>query len=177
VAPPAASPTPAPGPGLAVQIAALRILRGGLDFTDRAVQPPAVLRFAPIEVDARNIALPGPKVKPLKIDISSVEQGKITVRGDFDPAESTLELKVDELALAPFNSYATTYSPYGIADGALSIVVKAEGKGGKYVVTNGIRLQQFDSAAPRATRSSSRTSACRSAWRWRCCATSRATSI
>ena len=83
-------------------------------------------------------------MKPLKIDITSVEQGKITVRGDLDPEESSLELKVDDLALAPFNSYATTYSPYGIADGALTIVVKADGKGGKYVVTNDIRLKQFD---------------------------------
>jgi hypothetical protein len=80
----------------------------------------------------------------LKIDISGVEQGKITVRGNFAPEESTIELKVDELALAPFNSYATTYSPYGIADGALTIDIKANAKGGKYEVKNDIRLQQFD---------------------------------
>ncbi|HSQ00376.1 MAG TPA: DUF748 domain-containing protein, partial [Candidatus Dormibacteraeota bacterium] len=140
---PAAAPSPS-GPPLALQIAALRILRGGLDFTDRAVQPPASLRFAPIEVDARNIVLPGPQVKPLKIDISSLDQGKITIRGDLSPEASTLEIKVDELALAPFNSYATTYSPYGIADGALTIDVKADAKGGAYTVTNDIRLHQFD---------------------------------
>ncbi len=143
-APPAVSPSATPGPQMALQIAALRILRGGLDFTDRAVEPPASIQFAPIEVDARNISLPGPKVKPLKIDISSTEQGKISVRGDLDPDGSHLELKVDELALAPFNSYATTYSSYGIADGALTIDVKADGKGGQYTITNDIRLHQFD---------------------------------
>lgn len=144
---PAATPAPSPtasGPALAVQISALRILRGGLDFTDRAVQPPASLRFAPIEVDARDIALPGPQVKSLKVDIASLEQGRITVRGNLGPDAGTMELKVDELALAPFNSYATTYSPYGIADGALTIDVKADGKDGRYEVTNDIRLHQFD---------------------------------
>lgn len=141
---PAAPPSPAAAPPLELQVAALRILRGGLEFTDYAVQPTFSTRFAPIEVDARNIKLPGPYVKPLKIDITSVEQGRITVRGDIAPEVGSLEIKVDQLALTPFNPYATTYSPYGIADGALTIDVKADAKGGKYEVTNDIRLHQFD---------------------------------
>ncbi|MBX3023961.1 DUF748 domain-containing protein [bacterium] len=150
----AASPTAAPTPAapaaspsaqpLAVQVAALRVLRGGIDFTDRAVQPPATLRFAPIEIEARDIALPGPQAKALKVDITALQQGRITVRGDLGPDASTLELKVDDLPLAPLNAYATTYSPYGIADGALTIDVKADAKGGNYTVQNDIRLHQFD---------------------------------
>lgn len=140
---PAASASPA-APGLDLQIAAVRILRGGLDFTDRAVQPAFSTRFAPIEVDARNIKVPGPQVKPLKVDITSVEQGQITIRGTIAPDAGSVELKVDQLALAPFNPYATTYSPYSIADGALTIDVKANAKGGSYDVKNDIRLSQFD---------------------------------
>ncbi|MFN8643632.1 MAG: large conductance mechanosensitive channel protein MscL [Candidatus Binatia bacterium] len=97
---PAASPAAAPP--LDLQIAALRILRGGLELTDRAVQPTFSTRFAPIEVDARNIRVPGPQVKPLNIDITSVEQGRITVRGDIAPETGSVELTVDQLALAPF---------------------------------------------------------------------------
>lgn len=139
----AAAPSPA-GQPLELQIAALRILRGGVEITDRAVEPAFSARFAPIEVDARGIKLPGPYVTPLSVDIASAEQGRITVRGNLSPDESTLTLKVDELALAPFNPYATTYSPYGIADGALTIETKADARGGRYDVKSDIRLHQFD---------------------------------
>ena len=141
---PAGEPSPAASQPLEVQVAALRILRGGFEITDRAVEPPFSTRFAPIEVEARNIRLPGPTVKPLSVDITSVEQGKITVRGNLSPDDSSLTLKVDELALAPFNPYATTYSPYGIADGALTIETRADAHDGKFVVKNDIRLHQFD---------------------------------
>lgn len=144
---PAATPAAAPSltaQPLALQIAALRVRRGGVDFTDRAVEPPATLTFAPIEIDARHIALPGPQAKPLTIDITAVQQGHISVRGDLTPDAGTLELHVDDLPLAPFNAYATTYSPYGIADGSLTIAAKADATDGVYDVTNDIRLHQFD---------------------------------
>jgi uncharacterized protein involved in outer membrane biogenesis len=141
---PGSEPSPAAGQPLELQIAAVRILRGGVDFTDRAVEPSVSTRLAPIEVDARGIKLPGPYVKPLSVDITNVEQGKITVRGDLSPNESTITLKVDEWALAPYNAYATTYSPYGIADGALTIDLKADAHDGTYEVKNDIRLHQFD---------------------------------
>jgi hypothetical protein len=48
--------------------------------------------------------------------------------------------------LAPIDPYATTYSPYSIADGALTIEMKATASGGKYDVKNDIRLHQFDLA-------------------------------
>jgi uncharacterized protein involved in outer membrane biogenesis len=128
---------------LELQIAAVRVRRGELDVTDRAVQPKFSTRFAPIEIDARKIKLPGPQVNPLNVDITSQEQGHITVRGNLAPDVSTLELKVDRLALAPFAPYATAYSPYSIADGALSIEMKATASGTKYDVKNDISLHQF----------------------------------
>jgi len=151
---PAPSPSPAAAPAaspvatqpLELQVAALRILRGGLEFTDRAVQPVFSTRFAPIEVDARDIRMPGPRVTQLNIDIASVEQGKITVRGSLSPEATDVTVDVDQLALLPFNPYATTYSPYGIADGALSIKSTAKGRGGKVEVHNDITLHQFDLA-------------------------------
>lgn len=150
----APSPPPAPEPQgeeasrspLELQVASFRLRRGELDFTDRAVEPTFSTRLAPIEIDARNIELPGPRVKPLKIDIASEDQGRITVQGDLEPDVSTLKLDVERFALAPFNPYATTYSPYSIADGALTIETKAKASGGKYDVENDICLHQFDLA-------------------------------
>ncbi len=141
---PAAGEPDAPGAPLELQIASLRVLRGGLAITDRAVEPAFSTRFAPIEIDARNIRLPGPVVQPLNVDISALEQGRITVRGSLSPAESDLKLEIDELPLVQFNPYATAYSPYGIADGALSITSTATARGERYDVKNEITLHQFD---------------------------------
>ncbi len=140
--PSASSPSASRVP-FALQIAALRVVGGSFDLTDRAVKPTSAIRWMPIEIDARNIALPGPKVRPLKIDITNLPQGHISVRGNLDP-DGKLEVKVDQVELAPFNSYATTYSPYGIADGVLTLEVKGEIKGGRFEVTNDIRLHQLD---------------------------------
>jgi hypothetical protein len=127
-----------------VQVAALRVTRGDVDFTDHAVEPDFSTRLTPIEIDARNIKFPGPQAKPLNVDITSTEQGKITVRGDITPDASTVTLKIDELALVPFNPYATTYSSYSIADGALSLETKASARGSKFDIKNKITLHQFD---------------------------------
>jgi hypothetical protein len=142
---PAAAPSPAPaGRPLEVTVAALRVANGGIDFTDRAVKPPFHARYAPVEVDARNIRFPNPSVKPLRVDITTAEQGRITLSGDLGPQGGTLDLKVNGFALAPFNPYATTYSPYGISDGSLEIKTNAKYSGGKYDVTNAVTLHQLD---------------------------------
>ena len=98
----------------------------------------------PIEIDARNIHFPNPSVKPLRVDITTAEQGRITLAGDLGPQGGTLDLKVNDFALAPFNPYAKTYSPYGISDGSLQIKTNAKYSGGKYDVTNAVTLHQFD---------------------------------
>ena len=143
--PPAAKPSPAPaGRPLDVTVAALRLTGGAVDFTDRAVQPVFQARYAPIEVDARNIHFPNPSVKPVRVDITTADQGHITLAGDFGPQGGTLEFKMNDFALAPFNPYATTYSPYGISDGSLEIKTEAKYSGGKYDVTNAVTLHQLD---------------------------------
>ena len=143
----AAPPTQAPQPPVDLQIQALRIVRGGLEFTDRAVQPPFTARYAPIDVDARNIKYPDLTIKPLKVDISDANQeGKISLAGDLAPGSGALTLKVDQLSLLAFNPYATSYSPYSIADGTLSIETSAKFAGDKYDVTNAITLHQLDLA-------------------------------
>jgi hypothetical protein len=103
-------------------------------------------RYDPIEIDARNLRFPNPAVKPLRVEITSSEQGKITMTGDLGPQGGTLDLKIDDFALTPFNPYAITYSPYGIGDGALEIRTTAKFSAGKYDVTNAVTLHQFDLA-------------------------------
>ncbi len=141
----AAAPSPAPaGQAVEVNIAALRVTKGVVDFTDRAVQPVFQTRYAPIEIDARNIHFPDPAVKPLRIDITTAEQGRITASGEFGPQGGALDLVMKDFGLVPLNPYATTYSPYGISDGALEIKTTAKFNAGKYDVTNAVTLHQFD---------------------------------
>jgi hypothetical protein len=49
-----------------------------------------------------------------------------------------------DIALAPFNPYATHYSPYSVAGGALSVTTKATMKGGAYDSTTALTLDGFD---------------------------------
>ena len=127
-----------------MNIASLRVTNGTMDFTDRAVKPVFQTRYAPIEIDARNIHFPNPSVKPLRIDITTAEQGRITASGEFGPQGGALDLVIKDFGLVPFNPYAATYSPYGISDGALEIKTQAKFNGGKYDVTNAVTLHQFD---------------------------------
>ena len=140
---PAGSP-PSPSRPLDLSIAAVRLTNGSLDFADRAVQPPFQTRFAPIEVDARNIRFPNSSVKPVRVDITTPEQGHITLSGQLDPKDGVIELAVNDLALGPFNPYATAYSPYGIGNGALTIKTTMTLKDGRYAVSNTVTLHQLD---------------------------------
>jgi hypothetical protein len=142
--PAARQPAPAAARPPEVKIAALRVTQGDVDFHDRAVQPAVQTRLKPIEIDARNVRFPDPSVKPLRIEITSEDQGRITASGAIDPQGGQLELVIDDFALTPFNSYATTYSPYSISEGALAIKTTVKYSGGKYDVTNALTLRQFD---------------------------------
>jgi len=144
---PAAAPaTAAKAPGVELAMDALRLTRGGLDFTDRAVQPVFQARYAPIEIDARQVRFPALSVKPLRVEISTAEQGTLTLRGELAPAGGAMTLELVDFSLLPFNPYTATYSPYSLSSGALTLKTTAKYKGGNYDVANDITLHQLDLA-------------------------------
>jgi hypothetical protein len=100
--------------------------------------------FEPIEVDARNVRFPNPAVKPLRVDITTSDQGKLVLTGDLGPQGGEVDLAMNDFPLTPFSPYASTYSPYSIDDGSLELKTKATFSGGKYDVTNKVTLHQFD---------------------------------
>ena len=69
-------------------------------------------RYKPIEIDARNVRFPDTSVKPLRLEITSAEQGKIVATGELNPQGGDVELNIDHFPLAPFNPYALAYLPY-----------------------------------------------------------------
>jgi hypothetical protein len=143
------APTPAATPVAArttpdVQIAALRVTKGRIQFSDSAVQPPFATTYAPLEIDARNLRYPDISIKPLRLDIRTSDQGRITLTGDIAGDATVLELKLDGVALTPYNSYATAYSPYSLSDGSLTLTMSAKrAAGGTYDLSNSITLHQL----------------------------------
>src|SRR6185295_9756119 len=91
----------------------------------------------------RNLRYPDVSVKPLRLDVRTSDQGRITVTGDIAGDATVLEIKMDGVALTPYNSYATTYSPYSVRDGSLTLTMSAKRAGGKYDLSNSITLHQL----------------------------------
>lgn len=141
---PAAAQSAPPAPPPHVAIAALRVTNGTLELADRAVQPAFHTRLAPIEIDARDVRWPDASVKPVRVEITSAEQGRLTLNGTVGPQGGKLELAIADWPLAPFTPYATAYSPYSIGNGALEIKSTATFRGGKYDVANRVTLHQLD---------------------------------
>jgi hypothetical protein len=142
VAAPAASPA-ASSAQPQLQIASLRVSKGRLDFDDRGVEPPVEHQYRPIEIDARDLRYPKLAAGPIRVDISGAEQGTLKIDGSFPPDEKGLELNIDQLALPPFNPYATAYSAYSITDGSVTLVTKVKPAGDKYKVKNTLTLHQL----------------------------------
>ncbi|MFI5367210.1 MAG: DUF748 domain-containing protein, partial [Candidatus Binatia bacterium] len=80
----------------------------------------------------------------VRMNATVASGGKIKVTGNMAASGGTINLKIDEMALTPFNSYATAYSPYGIADGSLTVGTKASVAPGGYKADTSIVLHQLD---------------------------------
>lgn len=135
-------------PAAEVSVAAFRLRRGKLDFTDRSVRPAFRARLAPVEVDARRLSFPPLAMKPLRVELTSGERGRLTIAGDFGPSDGAMEVTLEDLALPPFNPYATAYSPYSVSGGSLHVKSNATYGGDRYDVQNAITLHQLDLAGP-----------------------------
>jgi hypothetical protein len=143
---PSAAAAAAPTPAVNASLASLRLTRGRIAFTDRAVKPFYSGVISPLDIDLRNVRFPPLAANRVDIDAAVAPQGKIKVTGSIDPSGSRAELKVDDLALTPFNPYATAYSPYGIGDGSLTLDTKASVAPGGYKADSSIVLHDLEVA-------------------------------
>jgi hypothetical protein len=100
--------------------------------------------LAPLEIDARKLRWPALAIERLRLEATSATRGKLVVTGGFSPAGGQVEVNGKEIALQPFNPYATAYSPYSIASGALSVATKARFARGGYDADTSLTLHGFD---------------------------------
>ena len=149
---PSGQVTPEPSPTVAapttpaidVTLASFQLTNGRIAFTDRAVKPFYSGVISPLAIDLRDIRFPPFAANRVRIDAAVVPQGTIRASGSVNPSGGSVELKVDDIALTPFNPYATTYSPYGIADGSLTVSTKASFAPGGYKADSSIVLHKLD---------------------------------
>jgi hypothetical protein len=80
----------------------------------------------------------------LRLTATSLTRGRLEVTGRYSPAGGQFDVNGKDIALQPFNPYATHYSPYSIAAGALSVTTKATLGRGTYDSTTALTLDGFD---------------------------------
>ncbi len=151
VATPAAAPRspsgvapPPPTPAVDVSLASFKLVKGRIAFTDRAVKPYYSGVITPLDIDLKEVRFPPIAAKRVRLDATVAPSGTISANGSINPAGGTVELKVDDLGLLSFNPYATTYSPYGIGDGSLTVKTTASFSGDGYKADNSIVLHDLD---------------------------------
>jgi hypothetical protein len=143
---PSPATTAAPGetPSFDVSLAAFRLTRGRIAFTDRAVKPYYSGLISPLDIEVRQARFPPMSASRVRLNAAVAPGGTITVAGAINPSGGTIESKVDGLDLTPFNPYATTYSPYGIGQGSLTVTTKADFSSDGYKTDNSIVLHDLD---------------------------------
>ncbi len=145
-----ATPEPSPTavapatPAIEVTLASFQLTKGRIAFTDRAVKPFYSGLISPLDIDLRDVRFPPFAANRVRIDAAVAPQGTIRVTGSMKPSGGSVELKVDDVALPPFNPYATAYSPYGIGDGSLTVGTKASFAPGGYKADSSIVLHNLD---------------------------------
>lgn len=131
-------------PGVIVKVGSLQVNGGKIGFTDRTVSPQYVGTIAGLTLDVRDARWPEQAVQTFALKLSTPPQGTLDVRGSLVQGKGNVDVDAKEIGLLPFNPYSMKFSPFTIANGALTLKTKAKIDGKKYGVTNAITLQTFD---------------------------------
>jgi hypothetical protein len=154
--PPAGAPPPKPPAASAaasgataaepvdVMVESMKVVKGQVRVTDRTVKPFFAGGLSPLDVDVRTLRWPAGTMERMRLEATSLTRGRLTVTGRMTAAGGNVEVNGKDIALLPFNPYATHYSPYSITGGALSVDTKATFGKGKYDSTTALALDGFD---------------------------------
>jgi hypothetical protein len=148
--PPPAAPAAKAAPAAAaeapvdVTVASMKVVKGQVRVTDRTVKPFFAGGFSPLAIEVRGLRWPAATMEHLRLEATSLTRGKLTVTGRMTASGGNVDVNGKDIALQPFNPYATHYSPYSITGGALSIDTKARFGKGTYDSTTALMLDGFD---------------------------------
>src|SRR5262249_32435952 len=143
--PPASPPAEASSARpIEVGINTLRLTKGRVEVTDRTLKPPFSGKLYPVNLQAKDVRWPAVAAKQLRLDVTTPVQGHLEVTRDVAPQGGTLQIKRQDIALLPYNPYATSFSSYSVSQGSLSLKSKVVFREGHYDVTNALTLHQFN---------------------------------
>src|SRR5207249_540802 len=140
---PAAGRQP-PAPAVDVAVESLRLTEGRILVTDRSVTPFFWGDLTSLDADVQKLRWPALAMERVRVEATAASRGKLLLTGGFSPAGGEIQLDGRDIALRPFNPYATAYSPYSIASGALTVATRARFQRGGYDSTTALKLLQFD---------------------------------
>ena len=145
---PASPPAPTgdgkPATAVDVAVDSFRLTEGRILVTDRTVKPFFAGGLSPLDIDVKKLRWPELAMERVRVEATSATRGKLLVAGGFSPAGGQIEVNGKDIALQPFNPYATSYSPYSIASGALTVTSKASFAKGRYDTKTSVKLLKFD---------------------------------
>ncbi len=140
-----AEPT-APAPNateIALEIASAQIDGARTQISDRSVTPFFSTRIERLDLRARGIRWPGPRVEKLAVAMLGLNGAKLDVSGAIIPGDSQLEAKLVRLPLAQFNPYVTP-TGYGLAGGSLSLESTATVKRDVYKTSTDVVVSELE---------------------------------
>jgi len=122
---PVANAAPAPKPGRPWRIALDRfaLVGASIALTDRTLPEPGTVTVAPLELAVTEVALGAETRFAVALDAVINGAGTVSVRGPLEGADpaGTLALKVDGLALAPFQPWIRPQARVELLSGALGV--------------------------------------------------------
>ncbi len=137
----AAPPTAAPAPR--ISLASLELTGGRLDFTDRTVTPFQKAELRALAIAAKDVRFPERDVRDLKLSAQLPGKGKLDVRGDLRGGNGEIQLALDQMGLAPFNPYATSYGGVAIDSGSTTLKTDVKIRGARIDADNQLVIQQL----------------------------------
>jgi hypothetical protein len=133
---------PAPRPDVAVQQLVVR--HGRIAVQDRTVKPFFTGEVKPLELDVRGVRSDGPVVERFTLSAATPARGKLAVTGSLRPGGGKIEVNGKDIALAPYNPFVASLSPYSIgARSALTVHTKAAMANGRWDTDTAITLQKL----------------------------------
>ncbi|HZP43617.1 MAG TPA: DUF748 domain-containing protein, partial [Candidatus Binatia bacterium] len=124
------APAASASPPADVVIGSFVLARGRIGFVDETVTPAFTGRIQPLDVDARGIRSAGPVVDAFTLTADTPQKGRIDLRGSIRPEGGKVRVNGKDVALAPYNPYVASFSPYSIGRGS-SVSVRTDVAFGK----------------------------------------------
>jgi hypothetical protein len=123
----AAEPAPAPKEKApqpwAVAVDLVEIKNYRAKFEDRTLTTPAVLEVDALDVTVKDIQIPFTKPLPVGLSLKLNQTGLIDVRGRvaIEPMTADLDIKIEQIAIRPFQPYLDRFLNADVSDGAIDL--------------------------------------------------------